>query len=101
LALGRTDEATSEARFEEAQFNYRAGVPAMDALGLKESDYYFSQSAVLCTIDRWATHYDFMFELYKKFARSALMKGDQERSNDIVTIAIKHAETGLDRAECL
>ena len=87
--------------FEAAQFNYRAGETAMDLLAIEACCHYFSQSLKLCYNGLWQTDYHFMFNLYKKFARAVLISGDQKRSNEIVAIAIKHAKTDLDRAECL
>ena len=101
LAAARLDNASDGALFEEAQFTYRAGIAAMNALALEASDHYLTQSAELCIDSRWDTDYDFMFELYQKLARAAVMRGSQERSNKVVDIALQYARSDLDRAECL
>ena len=105
LNVGHTDDDFSDysddERFEEAQFNFRAGVAAMDSLALDACNHYFSRSAKLCFNRLWQTDYDFMFALYKKFARAVLINGDQSRSEEIVKIAMNYAQSDLDRAECL
>ncbi len=101
LSAGHTEKDSEDELYEAARFNYKAGVAAMDSLALDTCDYYFRQSAKLCTDSLWQTDYDFMFTLYKKLARAALINGDQKRSNEIVEIALKFAKTDMDCAECL
>ena len=101
LNAGHRDDAGEAELYEEAQFNFRAGVAAMETLALDACDHYFSRSAALCSENMWQTDYDFMFILYKKLARAALVNGDQKRSSKTVELALLHAQTDLDRAECL
>jgi len=101
LTAAHTDEADEAELYEEAQFNYLAGVAAMDILALEACDHYLSRSAKLCYDSLWQTDYDFMFPLYKKLARAALVNGDQKRSSETINMLLEHAETNLDRAECL
>ncbi len=106
LAAGRNSQDASVTVYEEAQFNYRAGSAAMDTLALEASHHYLQTSVNLCTQhphneSLWSQHYDFMFALYRQFARATLMLGQQNAANAIVTIASEHAQTDHDRALCL
>ena len=101
LTAGHRDDAGEAELYEEAKLNYQAGVVAMDALALDACEHYFTRSAKLSPDNMWQTDYDFMFALYKKLARAALINGDQGRSEEIVKTALAHAQSDLDRAECL
>ncbi len=101
LSAGHRADAGEAELYEEAKFNFRAGMAAMDALALNACDHYLSQSAKLFPDSMWQDDYDFMFILYKKLARASLVNGDQKRSKKIVDIALEHAQSNLDRAECL
>lgn len=101
LRAGRTTDETEVELIEEAQFNYQAGVASMDSLALEASIHYFSRCAGLCPDRLWLTDHGFMFDLYKKLARVTLINGDHERSEKAIKIALKHAQSDLDKAECL
>ncbi len=106
LAAGRSSECTAQALYEEAQFNFRAGVAAMDSLALDASHHYLSSSAELCeqahsSVQLWSRHYDFMFNLYRKFARATLMLGRQTQAQAIIETALERARSDFDRATCL
>ncbi len=100
-AAGHSDDSCETELHEAARFNYLAGVTAINSLALDTCFHYFSQSAKLCSDSLWKTNYDFMFSLYKKLARAALVNGDQKRSSITVGTALKYAQTDLDRAEYL
>jgi len=93
--------ASVDEQFNEASFNLLAGEKALSALAHSAADYYFSEAVSLCPDEGWVTHYDLMLTLYKNLARSALLMGEKERSNNTINIAMKHAKSDLDRADCL
>lgn len=101
LAAGHSPNMGQTEIIQEATFNFKAGNIAMDALALDACDHYFKQSVRLCPEKYWNIDYKFMFILHQKYARAALMNGDQKRSNEIVSISLKYAKNDIDRAECL
>ncbi len=101
LKKSRDQHASKQDKFTEASINFRAGEAALKSLAHNTADYYFSEAVQVCPADHWAEHYAFMLNLYKCYARSALLVGEQGRSNEIIEIALQHAVSDLDRADCL
>ncbi|MBV1869805.1 MAG: PAS domain S-box protein [Gammaproteobacteria bacterium] len=101
LKESRNIQTSPEEAFEEATINALAGECALHALAHSAADYYFSEAALVCTPDNWDENYDFMLALHKNCARSALLIGEQGRSNTMMALALKHASNDLDRADCL
>ena len=101
LKKSRDAQACNEEKIAEANFNLSAGEAALNSLAHRTADYYFAEAISLSTKKDWARHYDFMLALYKNYARSALLMGEQVRSNDIINIAMQQARNDLDRAGCL
>ena len=101
LKESRNIQTSADEAFEEASINVMAGECALHALAHSTADYYFSEAALICTPDNWDKNYDFMLALHKNCARSALLIGEQDRSNAMMALALKHASNDLDRAECL
>ena len=99
LAAGRIEQPSDEQRFEEAKFNFHAGIAAMASLTLDACNHYLTESVQLCTIDDWASDYEFMLLLHKQLARAALVNGDQISASAIIETSIKHARTDFERAE--
>ncbi|MBV1881683.1 MAG: AAA family ATPase [Pseudomonadales bacterium] len=86
---------------QEAKINLLAGEAALNSLAHSTADYYFSEAASLCNYHYWQLYYDFMLSLHKNYARSALLVGDQIRSNEIMNKALTYAKSDLDRTDCL
>ena len=101
LAAGRVEQASDEDKFEEAKFNYHAGIAAMKSLALNACNHYLTQSLELCSEATWGSDYEFMLSLHKDLARAALINGDQNKAKAIVAEALKYARTDLERAEFL
>ena len=101
LAAGRVEQAGDEEKFEEAKFNYHAGIAAMGSLALNACSHYLTQSLELCSEATWGSDYEFMLSLHKNLARAALVNGDQNKAKAIVAEALKYARTDLERAEFL
>ncbi|OUS12454.1 hypothetical protein A9Q89_06100 [Gammaproteobacteria bacterium 53_120_T64] len=106
LEAARSENPSRELIVEEIKFNYRAGVQATGALALVAGHHYFAQSAALC--DKylgfevlWQSDYDFMYSLYKAYARAALMLGEVEQVDSIIDTTIEHTQSSMDHAECL
>ncbi len=101
LKKSRDQHAPKQDKFAEATINFRAGEAALKSLAHNTAHYYFSEAVHICPTDHWAEHYAFMLSLYKCYARSALLVGEQGRSNEIIEVALQHAASDLDRADCL
>ena len=101
LAAGRGKYESDAQRYEEAQFNYRAGMTAMESFALEAANHYLTQSVELCSLSMWDDDYEFMFSLHKHLARAAIINGDQNRANDIVDGSLEHLRSDVDRAELL
>ncbi|MBL4607121.1 MAG: AAA family ATPase [Pseudomonadales bacterium] len=101
LKKGRCQGSSDIEVFEEARFNFLAGEAALQTLSHSTADYYLSESAALCKEESWLKHYDFMLSLYKNLAQSALLVGEQARSNTILDSALKHAKSDLDKSDYL
>ena len=101
LTAGREEDESDAQRYEEAQFNYLAGMAAMESFALESANYYLTQSVELCSLSMWDSDYEFMFSLHKHLARAAIINGDQSRASDIVDGSFKHLRSDVDRAELL
>lgn len=101
LAAGRGEYESDAQRYEEARFNYRAGMAAMESLALDAANHYLSKSAELCSLSMWDSDYNFMLPLHKNLARAAVINGDQSRANDIVDSSFEYLRNDVDRAEFL
>lgn len=106
LEAARVAAPSREVILEEIKLNYRAGVQAVEALALVAGEHYFSQCLTLCENhlnyeELWLIEYDFMFALHKAHARVALMLGETEQSNRIITTTSEHTNNDMDHAECL
>ncbi|MBL4782519.1 MAG: AAA family ATPase [Porticoccaceae bacterium] len=106
LDAARVAHPPREVLLEEIKLNYRAGVQAVEALALMAGHDYFRQCLDLCEnhLDLealWRSDYDFMYLLYKAYARAVLMLGETEQSDRIITTTIEHCNNDMDHAECL
>ena len=101
LAAGRGEDESDAQRYEEAQYNYRAGMAAMESLALEAANHYFTQSVERCSLSMWDSDYEFMFSLHKHLARAAIINGDQNRANDIIDGSLEYLRSDVDRAEFL
>ena len=102
LNLGRGEHPDTETAYLLSDINYHAGNKALDALATEAADEYFKQSMQLLPEDCWhPIHYDRTFKIVQKAAKTELMCGRHENSERLLNQLLDHAETDLDRAECL
>ena len=101
MAAGRLEHATDAEKFEEAEFNYRAGAAALESLALDAGNHYLSQSNQLSSESMWNDQYEFMLRLHKKLAHAALLNADQVGANAIVERSLKYVQNAYDKAEFL
>ncbi len=102
LNLGREEQLDAETAYLMSDINYHAGNKALDALATEAANEYFGLSRRLLPGDCWQEdHYDRTFKIFQKAAKTELMCGRHENSEELLNQLLDHAETDLDRAECL
>ena len=103
LSKGRLANTEKHDLYEEAQFNYHAGIAAMKSLAVDNANFFFEQARHLFPYDinNWGEHYNFLFLLYKYNARTEMALGNQSASEKILDILDKQCNTDLDRIDCL
>lgn len=102
LNLGREEHPESETAYLLSDINYHAGNKALNALATEAANEHFRLSMQLLPEDCWQqSHYDQTFKIFQKAAKTELMCGRHENSEELLNQLLDHAETDLDRAECL
>ena len=102
LNLGREEHPDPETAYLLSDINYHAGNKALDALATEAANEYFKLSRQLLPEDCWQQpHYDRTFKIFQKAAKTELMCGRHENSEELLNQLLDHAATNLDRAECL
>jgi predicted ATPase/two-component sensor histidine kinase len=105
LNLGReesSDAETTETAYLLSDINYHAGNKALDSLATEAANEHFKLSRQLLPEDCWQqNHYERTFKIFQKAAKTELMCGRHENSEKLLNQLLDHAETDLDRAECL
>ncbi|EKD38633.1 MAG: Serine/threonine protein kinase [uncultured bacterium] len=102
LNLGREEHLDTETAYLLSDINYHAGNKALGALATEAANEHFKLSRQLLPEDCWQqAHYNRTFKIYQKAAKTELMCGRHENSEKLLNQLLDHAETDLDRAECL
>ena len=102
LNLGIKDRPDREAAYFLSRINYQAGNKALDSLAIQAASEYFRISRELLPDDCWEDeNYEFTFRVYQRAAKTELMCGNYENSENLLNDLLRHARTDLDRAECL
>lgn len=100
--LGRQEEFDAHAAYQLSDLNYHAGNKALDSLATEAANEYFNLSRKVLPPDCWqAGHYERTFSIFKKSAKTELMCGNYANSEKLLTQLLDHANTDLDKAECL
>lgn len=85
-----------------SDLNFFAGNKALDSLATDAANEYFKLSRDLLPEDCWTVHrYERTFKIYQNLAKTELMCGKYENSERILNELLTHANTDLDKAECL
>jgi two-component sensor histidine kinase len=102
LNLGSEESPDAETAYLLSDINYHAGNKALDSLAMEAANEHFTLSRQLLPADCWQqSHYDRTFKIFQKAAKTELMCGRHENSEILLNQLLEHAETNLDRAECL
>lgn len=102
LNLGREDQLDSDTAYLLSDINYHAGNKALDSLATEAADEYFNESKKLLPDDCWEdAHYKRTFRIFQKAAKTELMCGNYEKSEKLLNHLLEHAQSDLDKAECL
>ncbi len=102
LNLGREDRLDPTTAYSLADLNYHAGNKALNSLATDAANEYFSISRELLPNDCWEEgHYERTFRIFQKAAKTELMCGNYSNSERLLDELLEHAQTDLDKAECL
>jgi len=102
LNLGREDQLDSDTAYLLSDINYHAGNKALDSLATEAANEYFNESKKLLPDDCWEdAHYKRTFRIFQKAAKTELMCGNYEKSKKLLNHLLEHAQSDLDKAECL
>jgi predicted ATPase/signal transduction histidine kinase len=97
LNVGRDLLTTTKERLTLAELNFRAGKKAQAAIAFTAANNHFSIALELLPEDRWTTHYDLTLSLYRDHAECEYLLGDFGRANELLTEALTHARTRMDK----
>ncbi|RJQ71730.1 MAG: GAF domain-containing protein [Desulfobacteraceae bacterium] len=102
LNLGREENLDPETAYTLSGLNYHAGNKALNSLATEAANEYFRISRELLPDECWeAGHYERTFRIFQKEAKTELMCGHYNTSERLLTQLLDHANTDLDKAECL
>jgi predicted ATPase/signal transduction histidine kinase/tRNA A-37 threonylcarbamoyl transferase component Bud32 len=102
LNLGKEDDIDSYTAYLLSNINYHAGNKALDSLATEAANEYFNESKKLLPDDCWQEeHYKRTFRIFKKAAKTELMCGNYRESEKLLHQLLEHAQSDLDKAECL
>ena len=102
LNLGREEAPDPESAYALSDINYHAGNKALESLATEAANEYFTISRNLLLADCWETgRYDRTFRIVRNGAKTELMCGNYESSEQLLAQLLEHAATDLDKAECL
>lgn len=102
LNLGKDDTLDKKTAHLLSDLNYHAGNKALDSLATEAANEHFKLSKDLLGDDCWEKdHYERTFRIFQKAAKTELMCGNYLNSEALLSYLLEHAQTDLDRAECL
>jgi predicted ATPase/signal transduction histidine kinase len=101
LNLGREETLDKETAYMLSNINYHAGSKALDSLAVEAANEYFRQSLELLPEDCWEVRYDRTFKVYQKLAKTELMCGRYDQSENLLNQLLGNAKTDLDKTEAL
>ena len=101
LNLGNPSALEPPMAYRLSDINYHAGNKALDALASEAANEYFQLARELLSPDCWETQYEKTFKIYQKSAKTELMCGRYDNSEQLLNYLLENAKTNLDRAECL
>ncbi len=100
--LGWDEAVDEETAYRLSDLNFHAGNKALDSLATEAANEYFNLSRGRLPADCWeGIHYERTFSIFKKAAKTELMCGNYGNSEKLLTELLEHAQTDLDKAECL
>lgn len=101
LNLARDLLATEAQRLQLAELDFRAGKKAQSAMAFTAANGHFAIALSLLPADCWTTNYELTLNLYREHAECEYLLGDFGRANQLLTEAIAHARTRLDKCAAM
>lgn len=99
--LGKPVELDAATAHRLAMINYHAGNKALSALATQAANDYFRQALQLLPADGWERHYRETFSVHQRLAKTELMCGQYEKSEQLINELVGRAADDLDRTEAL
>ncbi|OAI16313.1 phytochrome sensor protein [Methylomonas lenta] len=101
LNQGRSVTLDSETTYWLADINFHAGNKALNALAGEAANEFFLQAHQYLPANGWEAAYPLTFRIHQRLAKTELMCGHYERSENLLNNLIEHAISDLDKAEAL
>jgi len=101
LNLGKPRQIDGKTAYLLSNINYHAGNKALSALATEAANEYFKLSRELLPEDCWKTQYEKTFRIYQKCAKTELMCGNYNTSEQLLNTLLESAKTDLDKSESL
>ena len=101
LNRGRSAALDKETTYWLADINFHAGNKALDALAGEAANEFFLKAHDYLPNDCWEAAYPLTFRIYQRLAKTELMCGHYEKSENLLNHLIERAISDLDKAEAL
>ena len=101
LNQGRPATLDTETSYWLADINFHAGNKALDALAGEAANEFFQKAHDYLPDNDWEIAYPLTFRIYQRLAKTELMCGRYESSENLLNHLIDHAISDLDKAEAL
>ncbi|QPK64961.1 AAA family ATPase [Methylomonas sp. LL1] len=101
LNQGCPNKLDAETVYWLVDINFHAGNKALDALAGEAANEFFLKAHDYLPADCWEQDYDLSFRIYQRLAKTNLMCGRYEHSEQLLNHLIEHAISDLDKAEAL
>lgn len=88
-------------RYRLVDINFHAGNKALDALASQAANDFFRNAHDYLPEDCWESAYQLTFRLYQRLAKTDLMCGRYDSSENLLNELIQHAVSDFDKAEAL
>lgn len=101
MDLGKPRQLDEKTAYLLSNINYHAGNKALSALATEAANEYFKLARELLPEDCWKKQYEKTFTIYQKCAKTELMCGNYNISEQLLNTLLESAKTDLDKTESL
>lgn len=101
MNLGKPEQLDKKTAYLLSDINYHAGNKALSALATDAANEYFKIAREILPEDCWENQYEKTFKIYQKCAKTELMCGNYNTSEQLLNTLLESAKTDLDKTESL